>query len=202
MAFGTARPRYELDPFTDLLFNVLLSVILLFFVVLIFMNPPAKTGIIDPKAEYIVSVSWPDGSPDDIDTWVENPGGDVVWFKNPSAGLMHLDRDDRGSTGDTLLVDGREVQNPLNNEVVTLRGVIPGQYVINLHYYDTQSRQPVDAQVSLVKVNPRAEVLFYDTVRLDAVGSERTAVRFTLRPDGSVADVNTLQKSIVRVPTR
>lgn len=202
MAFGSARPRYELDPFTDLLFNVLLSVILLFFVVLIFMNPPAKTGIIDPKAEYIVSVSWPDGSPDDIDTWVENPSGDVVWFKNPSAGLMHLDRDDRGSTGDTLLVDGREVQNPLNNEVVTLRGVIPGQYVINLHYYDTQSRQPVDAQVSLVKVNPRAEVLFYDTVRLDAVGSERTAVRFTLRPDGSVADVNTLQKSIVRVPTR
>lgn len=202
MAFGTARPRYELDPFTDLLFNVLLSVILLFFVVLIFMNPPAKTGIIDPKAEYIVSVSWPDGSPDDIDTWVENPSGEVVWFKNPSAGLMHLDRDDRGSTGDTLLVDGREVLNPLNNEVVTLRGVIPGQYVINLHYYDTQSRQPVDAQVSLVKVNPRAEVLFYDTVRLDAVGSERTAVRFTVRPDGSVTDVNTLQKSIVRVPTR
>jgi len=202
MAFGTARPRYELDPFTDLLFNVLLSVILLFFVVLIFINPPAKTGIIDPKAEYIVSVSWPDGSPDDIDTWVENPSGEVVWFKNPSAGLMHLDRDDRGTTGDTLLVDGREVLNPLNNEVVTLRGVIPGQYVINLHYYDSQSRQPVDAQVSLVKVNPRAEVLFYDTVRLDAVGSERTAVRFTLRPDGSVADVNTLQKSIVRVPTR
>jgi hypothetical protein len=202
MAFGTARPRYELDPFTDLLFNVLLSVILLFFIVLIFMNPPAKTGIIDPKAEYIVSVSWPDGSADDIDTWVENPSGEVVWFKNPSAGLMHLDRDDRGSTGDTLLVDGREVQNPLNNEVVTLRGVIPGQYVINLHYYDTQSRQPVDAQVSLVKVNPRAEVLFYDTVRLDVVGSERTAVRFTVRPDGSVADVNTLQKSIVRVPTR
>ena len=49
---------------------------------MLFMNPVPKKGVINPKAEYIITVRWPDWSPDDIDTWVEAPSGDVVWFRN------------------------------------------------------------------------------------------------------------------------
>ena len=91
----SVRKRFQSDPFTDLLFNALLGFTFLFLVAIMFMNPEAKTGIIDPKAEYIITVTWGDNRPEDIDTWVEDPDGRVIWFRNTEAGLLHLDRDDR-----------------------------------------------------------------------------------------------------------
>ena len=55
------------DPFTDLLFNALLGFTLLFFISILFMNPIARLGNINYKAEYIITVSWPQNQPDDID---------------------------------------------------------------------------------------------------------------------------------------
>jgi hypothetical protein len=194
------RNRYNRsDPFTDLLFNALLGFTFLFLVAIMFMNPEAKSGIIDPKAEYILSVTWKDLSPDDIDVWVEDPDGRVVWFRNPEAGLMHLDRDDRGLLHDTLIIDGVEVQNPLNQEVVTIRGVVRGEYVVNLHYYATETREPVDISVQLVKVNPALEVIYYGTTTLEKVGEEKTVVRFRIGVDGTVSDINFIPKNLVRM---
>ena len=110
---------------------------------------------------------------------------------------MHLDRDDRGLDNDIFIVNGQRIVNPLNQEVVTLRGIAPGEYAVNVHYYESKSRLPVDAQVSVVKVNPKTEVVFYGVVNLPEKGAERTAVRFALAPDGTVTDVNTLQKTLV-----
>ncbi len=197
MAFKRRRHYGEQDPFTDLLFNALLAFTFLFILVLIFLNPPAKTGIIDPKAEFIITTTWEDNSPDDIDTWVEGPDGQVLWFNSPSLGLMHLDRDDRGMTGDQILVGGKEITNPLNQEVVTIRGYIEGEYVVNLHYYATKTHQPVTASVNVSKVNPKLEVVYYGDVKLARPGEEKTAVRFSVSKQGKVFNVNTLPKSIV-----
>lgn len=185
------------DPFTDLLFNALLGFTFLFLVAIMFMNPEEKTGIIDPKAEYILTVTWPDFSEDDIDTWVEDPEGRLVWFRNTEAGLLHLDRDDRGMVNDTLRIDGREVENPLNQEVLTIRGVQPGEYVINLHYYASLSKQPVSVNYRLVKVNPRLEVLYYGETVLEKQGDETTVMRFRIRADGTISGINRLPKSLV-----
>ena len=83
--------RLRADPFTDLLFNVLLSFTLLMFLAIIFMNPIPKTGVINPKAEYIITVSWADNNPDDIDTYVQNPTGGLVWFRSKESEFVHLD---------------------------------------------------------------------------------------------------------------
>ena len=199
MAIRRPQRAAEQDPFTDLLFNALLAFTFLFIVALIFLNPPAKTGIIDPKAEFIITTTWPDGNPDDIDTWVEDPDGNTLWFNNTALGLMHLDRDDRGMAGDTILVNGEEISNPLNQEVVTIRGYVPGEYIVNLHYYETQSNEPVTAKVSLAKVNPKLEVVYYGELTLEEKGTETTAMRFTVGKEGDVLDINTLQKSVVTV---
>jgi allantoicase len=99
---------------------------------------------------------------------------------------------------DSIIVNGREVVNPLNQEVVTLRGIAPGEYTVNAHYYESKDGKPVDVTVSVVKVNPRAEVVYYGTVGLARKGDEATAVRFTVLPDGAVEGINTLPKTIVQ----
>jgi hypothetical protein len=197
MALFKRRESLDVDPFTDLLFNALLTFTFLFLIALLLMNPTAKSGIINPKAEFMVTVSWPDNSPDDIDTWVEGPKGQLVWFKRAQEGLMHLDRDDRGQVNDMQLIDGKEIVNPLNQEVVTIRGRPPGEFVVNIHYYRSQTLQAVPVTVYLAEVNPTLKVLHYATTTLQREGEERTAVRFTITPNGQVTGINTLQKSIV-----
>ncbi len=193
------RRRSESDPFTDLLFNALLGFTFLFLVAIMFMNPDAKSGIIDPKAEYILTVTWEDNSPDDIDTWVEDPDGKIIWFRNPEADLLHLDRDDRGRLNDTITVNGEEIENPLNQEVVTLRGVVQGEYIVNLHYYASETHKAVEVNIRLVKVNPKLEVVYYGTVMLEQSGDEKTALRFRIASDGEVSNINFLPKKLVSI---
>lgn len=199
MSITRSKRQFEQDPFTDLLFNSLLAFTLLFLITILFLNPPAKLGIIDPKAEFIVTVKWDDNSPDDVDTWVQDPKGDIVWFKKPEVGLLHLDRDDRGLAKDSILVDGEEIKNPLNQEVVTIRGNVPGEYVVNVHYYDSKTSKQANVEVRAVKVNPQLKIIYYGTLVLKDKGDEKTALRFTIDKDGNVSNVNTLFKSIVEV---
>jgi hypothetical protein len=196
------RSRYsrepEVDPFYDMLFNLLIAFVFCFIVALLAMNPRAlKAGDIPSKAEFIISVSWPDFDPNDIDTWVQDPGGNLVWFRAREAGLMHLDRDDRGMANDVIVINGQQLVNPLNTEVVTIRGIEPGEFTVNVHYYDSKNGNAVPVSVSVIKVNPRAEVVFYGQLVLARKGDEATAVRFSVLPDGSVGGVNTLPKSLV-----
>ncbi|MGB1799955.1 MAG: hypothetical protein ACPHLK_03905 [Gammaproteobacteria bacterium] len=199
MGIRRSKRQFEQDPFTDLLFNSLLAFTLLFLITILFLNPPAKKGIIDPKAEYIITVKWDDNSPDDVDTWVQGPNEGVVWFRNPEVGLIHLDRDDRGLSKDTIVVDGVEITNPLNQEVVTIRGNVPGEYIVNVHYYNSKTLRQANVEVRAVKVNPQLRVLYYGNLVLDKKGEEKTAVRFTVDAAGNVSNVNTLNKSIVEV---
>jgi hypothetical protein len=197
----------EVDPFYDMLFNMLIAFVFCFIVALLAMNPRAtKAGDVPAKAEFLITLSWPDYDPNDLDAWVQGPTGDVVWFRQREAGLLHLDRDDRGTSNDTIVVNGQRIVNPLNQEVVTLRGIAPGEYIVNVHYYDgSRNERPepgaggaVAATVSVVKVNPRAEVVFHGTQTLAGPGTEVTMVRFTVLADGSVANINTLPKILVK----
>lgn len=185
------------DPFTDLLFNVLLGFILLFFISIIFLNPEDDAGKIDIEAEYVITVTWEDNSPDDIDTWVEDPEGQVAFYKKRETNIIHLDRDDRGMLNDKLQIEGREVDNPLNQEVLALRGFMPGEYIVNLHYYETESFAAVPVSVKVARVNPVYEVAYYGTTTLEEKGVEKTAVRFTVQQDGSVGNINKLPKGLV-----
>ena len=125
--------------------------------------------------------------------------GQIVWFRTPEAGLLHLDRDDRGLVNDTITINGEAVQNPLNQEVVTLRGVVKGEYVVNLHYYASETNKPVDVNVRLAKVNPKLKVVYYGTVNLEKKGDEKTAFRFKIGRNGEVFGINFLPKSLVSV---
>jgi hypothetical protein len=197
MALLRKRRHDDIDPFSDLLFNTLIGVVLMFVLAYISINPKAKTGVIDAKAEFMITTTWPDNNPNDVDTWVEDPAGSRVWFRSREAGMMHLDRDDRGVANDSIIVDGKEIVNPLNQEVVTIRGFMPGEYTVNVHYYESKNKEPVPITVSVVKVNPRAVIVFNGSTTLQRVADEATLVRFRVDAEGEVHDINTLPKKLV-----
>jgi hypothetical protein len=185
-------------PFTDMLFNVVLGLAFMVFIAFSLLNPSAKTGAIDLRAEMIITMNWPDNDPNDMDLYVEDSLGNIVWYHAKEAGLMHLDRDDRGNYRDTITVNGREIQNPLNQETVTIRGVVPGEYVVNVNQFLQATPGTVPVSVKVEKLNPVATVVYYGSADFDHQGEEKTFVRFTLDADGQVSDVNTRPKSLVR----
>jgi hypothetical protein len=183
--------------FTDLLFNALLGFVVMFMLAFLMINPIARTGAVDPKAEFLITLTWPEGRAEDVDLYVRDPAGNLVWFRQREAGLMHLDRDDLGQRNDHVEVAGRRIVNPLNQEIVSVRGIVPGEFVVNVHLYREHGGDPVPATVKVEKLNPKVELVFYDTVTLEARGDERTAARFALGADGRVRDVNRLSMHLV-----
>jgi hypothetical protein len=191
-----SRQFRSTDPFIDLLFNALLGFTFLFLVSVMFMNPEARKGRIDLKAEYIISVTWPDQLADDIDIWVQDPIGETVSYLRKDAGWLHLDRDDRGEVNDTIIIDGKELVYPINQEVVTIRGIIPGEYIVNLYYYTSAQPGPVEALVKVEKVNPSLKTVYVQKLALKRQDDELTVVRFSLDRSGDIAGINQLQKRL------
>ena len=189
----------EFDAFTDLLFNALLGFAFMFFIAFILIKPEDATGKIDTNAEFLITVTWPDEHPDDVDTYVEDPAGNMVWYHGREAGLMHLDRDDRGNYRDSIIIDGKSISNPLNQETVSLRGIVDGEYVVNIFHYSATTPEPVPVSVKVEKLNPIVSVIYYDTIQLDHTGHEETAVRFVVDRNGAIADVSTREKSLVNM---
>jgi len=184
------------DPFIDLLFNALLGFTFLFLVSVMFMNPEVRKGRVNLKAEYIISVTWPDQLADDLDIWVQDPIGETVSYLRKDAGWLHLDRDDRGEINDTIIVDGKELIYPINQEVVTIRGIIPGEYIVNLYYYTSAQPGPVEALLKVEKVNPSLKTVFVEKLVLHHQDDERTVVRFNLDQRGEMTEFNRLQKRL------
>jgi hypothetical protein len=184
------------DPFSVMLFKALQVVSFLFFLALLVVSPDAKDGKIDSKAEFLITMDWPDNHPDDLDLMVQDPRGNVAWYRHKEAGFLTLDRDDRGGLNDSIVVNGKRIHSPIREEMVTVRGIIPGEYVVNVSHFQATTGKPVPATVKVQKLNPTAEVIFDDTVTVDHTGDEKTAVRFTLDAEGKVIDVSRRAKSL------
>jgi hypothetical protein len=191
-------PREEpFDPFSVMLFKALQIVAFLFFIALLAISPDAKDGKIDSKAEFIITMDWPDNHPDDLDLFVQDPVGNIAWYRHREAGFLTLDRDDRGGANDFILVNGRKIPSPIREEIVTVRGIVPGEYTVNLSHFQATTGQPVAATVKVQKLNPTAQVVFDDKVMLDHTGEELTALRFSIDAEGKVVDVHRRPKSLL-----
>ena len=190
--------RYHTNlPFLDLLFNVLIGFVFLFIVSFLLINPIAKRADIEVKAEFLITVFWPDNLEDDVDIYVEDPAGNLVWFKSREPGLMHLDRDDLGKRNDEVVTAAGTILFPENREIVTLRGIVPGEYVVNVHCYFKVAEDPVPVTIQIDKINPYSVVL-RETVDLANKGEEITVTRFSVNSKGEVTNINKLPKKLVQ----
>ena len=158
------------------------------------IKPEAKREDFDRKAEFIVVMEWDKERQDDIDLYVQDPSNTIVHFRNARANFMHLDKDDLGKRNDTIMVNGVEKIVKINREVVTIRGIVPGEYIVNVHYYSDYSEHanvtrgpmsPLEVKVTVYKVNPYSEV-WQGTKTFTRKGQEETFVRFTMDKNGGV----------------
>lgn len=185
------------DPFTVVLFKALQVLAFLFVIALLAMKPAAEEGKVVKRAEFIITMTWPDQHPDDVDLYVQDPAGKLVWYNQRDVGLMTLERDDRGDTNDFATVESKKIALPIREELVSIRGVVAGEYTVNVHLYHHVATAPVPVSVKVEKLNPMVEVVNYRTMLLDHTDEEKTAMRFTLSEDGSVVNLSDAEKSLI-----
>jgi|TARA_B110001454_G_scaffold212772_1_gene229973 hypothetical protein len=193
-----SRPKYKSTlAFTDLLFNILIGFAFMFIVAFILINPIQRDADIEAKAEFMITMTWDDKSVYDVDMWMQDPVGNKVGFPNMHAGLLHLDKDDLGISNDTVLMpDGSTKIIYLNREVMTIRGIIPGEYIVNNHLYSmklSKDKKPIEVMTKIIKLNPYSEV-HTGMVILAQRGAEKTVIRFVVNENGDIISKNNRQK--------
>ncbi len=194
--FSNHEPPF--DPLGVMLFKALQVIAFLFFIALLAIRTKEDEGKVDPKLEFLITVSWPDKHPDDIDMFVQDPIGNMVWYRRRESGFMVLDRDDRGGLNDFIMVNGQKVPSPIRQEIVSVRGIVAGEYTVNIYHFAALTGAPVPVTVKVEKLNPKVQVVHYDTVELDHGGTEKTAVRFVMDKTGMVTEVSHDQKSLLQ----
>ena len=192
--------------FTDLLFNILVGFAFLFIIAFLLIKPEAKKKDFDRNAEFVVIMEWDKEAKGDIDLYVEDPLGAKCSFRQTVANFMHLDKDDLGSANDTVVnADGTVSTVKINREVITIRGIIAGEYTINVHYYSERDysrvgnamrkkkSKEVTVKIELHKVNPYT-IMWIGEKTFHSKGQEETFVRFRLDKDGTVLSPFTFEK--------
>ena len=190
------RNQSKIDPFIDLLFNSLLGFSFLFLVSLLFINPKADQAKVEKQAEYIITATWPQNLADDIDLWMRAPTGHTVSYLQKEVGWLNLERDDRGELNDTLVIDGKEEIHPINQEIITIRKRLAGEYIVNLYYYTAKSRKAIPVDIRIDRINPKYETVYRKTINLNQQDEETTAVRFTIKPNGDVHQISQLPSTL------
>lgn len=188
--------------FNDMLFNILIGFVVLFILAFLMINPITKKNDIPVRAEIMITLEWEDESKDDIDLWVLGPGmesGPLAFYRK-QAGYLHLDRDDLGIKNDTAVVDGQEISLQYNKEIATMRGILPGDYYINVHVYSKRDNMPLKIKVTLMDVNPFQELYVIQEIAT-TTGQIFKFPAFTIDNTGKIVKLFNSEKIIVKSMT-
>jgi hypothetical protein len=184
----------------DLLFNTLVGFVLLFIISFLLINPSIKKADIKTKAEFVITVTWNDDSQDDVDTWLRDPAGNVLHFRQKDVGLAHLDRDDLGKINDIItLDDGRRIEYTHNQELTTIRGFVTGEWVLNVHMYSKRDSNPTLVEVRIDKLNPKVQTIFYKKIVMKSKWEEVTVTRFVMTDQGDIISWDDLPKKLLKL---
>ena len=187
--------------FRDVTLLALAAFVAMVLMLLPFLNPGAEAeseadGITDP-GNVIIELVWAPDRDADIDLWVKAPEGLPVGFPNKGNAVVNLLRDDLGLFQD--LTD-------INYEIVYSRGIVPGEWIVNVQAYrleDPIRPIPVNVQV-LVSVKREGEdrptPILEKEVELRYPRHETTVFRFALTGKGALVhgSVNDVRLSLIR----
>ena len=183
----------------DMLFILTLGFIILTIVAFLQIKPMIKKADIKTKAEYVIGVTWDKDNKDDVDTWLQDPMGNIIWYTMKERGLMHLDRDDLGNVLDDLMLpDGTLITNPYNQEIISIRGFIPGEWILNIHMFQKREKDPTMVRVRIEKINPKVKLIYSSDILLEFNNQEETVCRFEMNQEGETIGINKIPESLVK----
>ena len=166
---------------------------LLVFCVIMFVmiseNKKTEDGI-KPKVEAMISVSWNKDAKIDVDTWMRNSEGGIIYYMNKENGVLFLDRDDLGDQCISVC-----------EEITSIRGLVEGEYVLNLNVFHAHKLgkeggkeaagnplpEPLTVHVKIVQMNPTIVVVYEKDVVLTLIKEEKHVVRFNIH-DGKLTE--------------
>ncbi len=167
--------------FRDVILLALSGFVAVVLILLPHLHPPVEAKEAPPPGNVVIEINWPSEIDADVDLWVEAPGDRPVGYSNKGGRVFNLLRDDLGQFRD--LTD-------VNYEVAYSRGVVEGEYTINLHLYRNKSAilpVPVTMVASIKRSNgANLKRLTSAKVELGYTGEEITVIRFALNKAGEI----------------
>lgn len=188
------------------LFEILLSLILVRFIILalVLANVIPRQEISEKvksqdRGLMRIEILWPSGSNIDIDLWMKPPSSSPVGWSNKSTENADLVRDDLGNSD----------ENPARYEIIYVRNLIPGKYLINVHMFanrDLNKYPSVPIKCIITKSNSdesksdRKDV-YKREVTLTQLGEEQTIVSFVVNNEKEIIteSISTIYEPIFKV---
>ena len=182
--------------FLDVLLNSLLMIIFVFYLMPVSDEKEKKKDPQKFEDLYRITLTWNDEVDDDVDIYVADPADNLVFFRTREKGLMYLDHDDRGMGSDTTVgPDGQPITIKHNEESVVIRGIMVGEYTVNVHMYRKTSTGPLEVTASLYQLKGADTKILEKKVILEKNGDEKTAFRFTMDENGAMTGTSDLPRS-------
>jgi hypothetical protein len=181
--------------FRDVIMLALAGFVAMVILLLPHINPPGRAAQenTQPPGNVIVEVRWPDELDCDVDLWVEAPGDIPVGYSNKGGVIFNLLRDDLGRRADAT---------GMNYEVSYSRGIVAGEYTVNVHLYRNAAGVfpiPVTVVTSVKKsAKESARQVLASNIELGREGQELTVYRFKLSDDGDLVpgSVHSVQRNL------
>lgn len=178
--------RRTATPIIDLLFNLLLSFVALFCLSFLLINDTSSENSVDSESNFLISMRWDANC--DVDLWLLLPDGRKVFYANRDEAPAHLDVDVRlwrsfGLSGKRLYV----IQN--NEEIISIQGILQGEYAVNAHLFSSNGYDSVEVEVIVQDVK-NGNVIYAGKKTVSPDMEQQHFVRFTVNAkDGYEYDV-------------
>ncbi len=164
--------------FIDLLLNLVLTYLILFALAFILINDTSSKNQTKNSNNILISMAWDLDC--DIDLWLLMPDGSKIYYNRRDNPPAHLDVDVKRwrrykypDTGEIYTIKN-------NEEIISIRGIMDGKYVVNAHAYDLHNvKDSINVDILIQDVG-NSKIIYAGSKTLRREVVEQSFVTFTV----------------------